>query len=101
MVRRSAKLRRHDVSALFDHQLAPGLAEDRERDLVPHQRGREVDALVLPEELGRALLEREHRRILALLLVTDLGVRHGLAHRLRRLRLCVGAEIDHRESLEA
>ena len=80
---------------LLDDQLGAALAEDRERDLVRHRRGRQVDGLLLAEELGPAPLEREHRRILAPLLVPDLGVRHRLAHAGRRLRLRVGAEIDH------
>ena len=76
-------------------ELGAALAEDRERDLVRHRRRREVDRLLLAEEGRGALLEREHGRILAPLLVADLGVRHRVAHRRRRLRLGVRAEIDH------
>ena len=60
-----------------------------------HRRRREVDRLRLAEELGPAPLELEHGRVLALLLVADLGARHRRAHRVRRLGLRVGAEIDH------
>jgi len=44
-------------------------------------------------------VELEDGRVLAVLLVADLGVRHRLAHRLRRLRLGIGAEIDHGDNL--
>ena len=71
-----------------------------ERDLVSHRRRREVDRLFLPEQLGAAAFELEDGRILAVLLVADLGVRHRLAHRLRRLRLGIRAEIDHGDNLE-
>ena len=70
----------HDVRSLLDEELAAALAEDRERDLVAHRRGREVDGLLLAEQLRAAALELQDRRVLALLLVADLGVRHGLPH---------------------
>ena len=57
------------------------LAEDRERDLVRHRRRRQVDGLLVPEQRRAAPLELEHGRVLALLLVADLGARHRLAHR--------------------
>ena len=76
-------------------ELSPALAEDRERDLVAHCRRREVHRLLLAEQLRRAPLELEDGRILALLLVADLGIRHRIAHRGRRLGLRVGAEVDH------
>ena len=58
-------------------------------------RRREIDGLFLAEQRRRAPLELEHRRILALLLVADLGARHRIAHGLRRLRLCVRPQVDH------
>ena len=60
-----------------------------------HRRRGQVDGLFVPEQRSDPLLEREHGRILALLLVADLGPRHRLAHARRRLRLGVGAKIDH------
>ena len=83
------------MRALLDDQLAATLPEDRERDLVAHRRGRQVHRLLVPEELGGTALELEDGGILALLLVPHLGGRHRLAHRGRRLRRGVGAEIDH------
>ncbi len=73
--------RDHDVRRLLDDQLGTAPAEDRERDLVRHRRGRQVDGLLLAEELGAAPLERDHGRILAPLLVAHLGIRHRLPHR--------------------
>ena len=93
--RRAAELGDHDVRRLLDDQLGPALAEDRKRDLVRHRRGGQVDGLLVPQVGGRALLEREHGRILAALLVADLGGRHRRAHPGRRLRLGVRAEVDH------
>ena len=69
------------------------MAEDVQRDLVG--RGREKDRLLVPEELGPSPLELVDGRVLALLLVTDRGVRDRLAHRGRRLGQGIGAEIDH------
>ena len=83
------------MRALLDDQLAAALSEDRQRNLVAHRRGRQVDRLFLAEQLGRPPFEREHRRVFALLLVADLGVRHRVAHRSRRPRLGVGTEVDH------
>ena len=60
---------------------SPGSREDPARDLVRHARRRQVDRLLLAEELGGAPLELEHGRVLALLLVADLGARHRVAHR--------------------
>ena len=49
----------------------------------------------MPEELGCTTLELGHRRILAPLLVADLGVDHRLAHSRRRARHRVRAKVDH------
>ena len=102
MNRRPALLGQQDVRVLLGEQLVARLREDPARDLVRHARGREVDRLFLAEQLRAAPLELEHRRILAPLLVADLGARHRGAHALRRSRRCVGAKIDHaRESSDA
>ena len=96
---RAALLREQDVRVLLGEQLVARLGEDPARDLVRHRRRRQVDRLLLAEQLGGAPLELEHGRVLALLLVADLGVRHRRAHRRRRLRRGIGAEIDHAENL--
>jgi len=93
--RGAAELGDHDVRGLLDDQLGPALAEDHERYLVREGRRREVHRLRLPEERGGGALEREHGRVLAPLLVADLGLRHRLAHRRRRPGRGVRAEVDH------
>ena len=99
--RRAALLREQDVRVLLGEQLVARLGEDPARDLVRHRRGRQVDRVLLPEQLGGAPLELEDGRVLALLLVADLGARHRLAHAARRLRRRIGAEIDHAEESTA
>ena len=95
MHRGASELGDHDVRRLLDDQLAAADAEDRERDLVCHRGRRQIDGFRLTEERRGTLLEREHRRVLAALLVANLGASHRLAHRRRRIRLRIGAKIDH------
>ena len=97
---RAALLGEQDVRVLLREQLVARLGEDPARDLVRHARRRQVHGLLLAEELRGAPLELEHGRVLALLLVPDLGARHRGAHRLRRLRRGIGAKIDHAENLQ-
>ena len=78
---RPALLVDEDVRVLLGEHLVAGTREDPQRDLVRHRRRREEDRLLLAEERGAAPLELENRRILALLLVADGGVRDRLAHR--------------------
>src|SRR5204863_274315 len=82
MDRGPAELGQHDVRVSFDEQSASRPTEDVESDLVRHRRGGNEDGLLLPEELGPATLELVHGRVLALLLVPHLGVRHRVAHAL-------------------
>ena len=89
------ELRQHDVRVLLDEQRVARAAEDVQRDLVRHRRGRQEDRLLVPEELGPSPLELVDGRVLALLLVADGGVRDRVTHRPRRLGQGVGAEIDH------
>ena len=95
MHRGAAELGEEDVRVLLGEELVPRLGQDAERDLVRHSRRREVDGLLLAEELGAAPLELVHGRVLALLLVADDGVRDRLPYRRRRLGERVGAKIDH------
>ena len=50
----------------------------------------------MSEKLRGSLLERDDRRVLALLLVTDLGVGDRPPHLGRGLGQRVGAKVDHR-----
>ena len=77
---RPALLGQEDVRVLLGEQLVAGLGQNAARDLVRHRRRRQVDRLVLAEQLRGTPLELEHGRVLTLLLVPDLGVRHGVAH---------------------
>ncbi len=92
---RAALLVEEDVRGLLGEQLVARLGEDPQRDLVRHRRRRQEDRLLLAEERGGAPLELVDGRVLALLLVADLRVRDRRAHRLRRPRGRVGAEVDH------
>ncbi len=99
MHRRPAELGHHDVRRLLDDQLGPARAEDRERDLIRHRRGRKVHRLLLAEERGGTPLELEDGRILAALLVSHLRPRDRGAHAVGRLCLGVGTKIDHASRL--
>ena len=84
-------LARHPVTA--PHERVHG-------DLVRHRPAGDEDRGLLAGELCRAVLQAVHRGVVAVPVVTDLGVRHGAAHRLGRLRDGVGAKIDrHRLSI--
>ena len=95
MDRRAAELVAKDVRHLLGDHLVAGLRQRAERDLVRHRGSREEDRLLVAEQLRRALLERDHGRILALLLVPDLGVGDRPPHLGRGLGQRVGAEVDH------
>ncbi len=94
--RRPSPLVDEDVRPLLGDDLAAGPAEHAEGGLVRHRRGREEERRLVPEQLGHAALQLVGGRILALLLVADLGRRHRREHPWRRLRDGVGAEVDHR-----
>src|SRR2546423_4047573 len=98
---RAAELREENVRVLLCDHLVARLAQRPERDLVRHRRGRDEDGLFLAEQLRGQLLEPVDGRVLALLLVADLGRRDRRAHLGARLRLRVGAELDHQTPLGA
>ena len=83
------------VLAPSGHHGGPGRGQHPDGDLVGHdargheQRGRLAD----PRREG--LLERPHRRILAVVVVADLGLGHGAAHRRRGPGDGVAAQVDH------
>ena len=97
---RPTELRQHDVRVLLDEQRVARAAEDVQRDLIRHRRGRKEDRLLVPEEFRSSPLELVDGRVLPLLLVTDGGVRDRVTHRARRLGQGVGAEVDHRPILQ-
>ena len=95
MDRRAAPLVDEDVRPLLRHDLAAGPAEHAQRGLVRHRRRRQEERRLVPEQLGHPALQLVRGRILALLLVADLGSGHGREHPGRRLRDGVGAQVDH------
>ena len=94
MHRWAAELVAKDVRQLLGEHLVAGLRQRAKRDLVRHRGRREEDRLLVAEEFRRALLERDHGRILALLFVADLGVGDRPPHPGRGLGQRVGAEVD-------
>ena len=74
---------------------SPGSLEDPQRDLVRHRGRRQEHGLLLAEQRGSPLLELEHGRVLALLLVADDGVGDRRAHAGGGLGQRVRAEVDH------
>ena len=67
--------------------------DQRRRD-VAHGAGRHEHGGFLAEQIGDAIAQQIHRRIVADLLVADLGARHRLAHRGRRTGLGVRQQVD-------
>src|SRR5206468_2356603 len=55
---------------------------------------RDIHRRLFADDLGGAALEAVHRRVLAVLVVADLGVGHRAAHRRRGQREGVTAELD-------
>ncbi len=100
--RQGAGERRHrphlevvDVAARLDHDLAGRVGVEMDRDLVAHGSGGDEDRGLALELGGRQLLEPANGGVLAVDVVADLGLGHGLAHGRGRLGDRVGAEIDH------
>ena len=62
-------------------------------DLVAHRPAGQEDRGLLAQQQGDRLLEGEDRRVVAQLLVADLGRGHGGAHGVGRARLGVGEEV--------
>ena len=76
-----------------DHVVArPG--EEPQGNLVGHRSGRQPEGRLLAEEAGDPRLQPVRCRVLAELVVTDLGRRHRGAHPWRGSSDRVGAEID-------
>ncbi len=65
-------------------------------DLVGHRPGGNEHRGLLAQKLGRAGLQRLHRRVIAEHVVANLGLRHRPAHGRRRARHRVGPQVDRR-----
>ena len=70
-----------DVRGLVREDLVARPAMHQGRRDIAHRARRHEDRGFLAEQVGDALAERVHGRIVADLLVADLGARHRLAHR--------------------
>ena len=71
-----------DMRGLMRQDLVAGPAMHQRRRDVAHGAGRHEHRGLLAEQIGDALAQQIHGRIVADLLVADLGPRHRLAHRL-------------------
>ena len=76
-----------------DHLVAAFGLREHAAEVSEHP-ARDVHAAFLADDLGGALLESVDGRVLAVLVVADLGVGHRLAHRRRRQGEGVAAELD-------
>ena len=89
-----AALRVEDVARLVRQHLvaAPAMGEDRRH--VAHGAGGQEHRRLLAHERGHAVAEGVDGRVVAVLLVADLGAHHGVLHRRGRAGLGVGVEVD-------
>ena len=72
----------------------PGAAQDAQGHLVRHHTGGDEECGRLPDPGREGLLERPHRRVLAVVVVADLGLGHGAPHGRRRPGDGVAAQVD-------
>ena len=98
--RARARLVPHQVALPTHDHIVAGPGQQSQRDLVGHGAGRQPERSLLAEQCRALLLQRVDRRILAELVVADRRRRDHRAHRRRRPRDGVGAEIDHRNGGE-
>ena len=92
---RAAQLRDEEVRILLGDHLTARRCQRPQRDFVRHRRRWDEDGLVLPQELRHARLERVDGRVLTPLLVAHLRSRDCGSHFCGRLRLGIGAKVDH------
>ena len=93
--RRPADLVADDMRELLGDELLARLGQELERDLVRHRGGGQEDGRLVAEQGSRALLEAVHARVLAALLVPDLGFGDRPPHAVGGKGGGVGAKIDH------
>src|SRR5207237_9778214 len=83
-----------DVSEVAEDHLVATLGLREHAAEVPEHPARDVDRGFFPDDLRGAPLQAIHGRILAVLIVPDLGVCHRAAHRRRRERERVAPKLD-------
>ena len=91
---RGAALEVQGVARLMEDDLVARLRVGPVGDLVAHGARGQEQRRVLAEQLRDHGAELAHGRVLVALLVADLGVRHGFAHRLGGAGLGVAVEVD-------
>ena len=71
-----------------------GTAMDEDRDFVAHGAGRQEHRRFLAKPFGHHVAETIDRRVFAVDVVADLGLRHGTAHGRRGLGGGIAPQID-------
>jgi hypothetical protein len=84
-----------DVRPRLAQDLLARTDQRRDREHVRHGAGRREQRGLVAEHRGHALLQLDDRGVLAVDVVTDLGVGHRAAHGGRRPGQGVRAEVDH------
>ena len=84
----------HQVRVRLEHELRPGAREQGDPGLVRLGPRREEQRVVLAEQLGDALLEATGGGVAVQDVVAHLGLGHGTAHRGRRPRHSVAAQVN-------
>ena len=96
---RPAALAGENVGGVMGKDFVAGPAVGQHRDLVAHGAGGQEHGGLLAQQRRHPLAQGGDGRVVAVLLVPNLGRHHGGAHRLRGAGLGVGIEIDaHRHA---
>ena len=91
---RRAGLVPHGVALAAHDDVVAGPSQRAQRDLIRHRAGRHPQRGFLAEQRRDARLQLVDGGVLAVLVVADRRARHRLAHRGRRPRDRIGAQID-------
>ncbi len=83
-----------DMRLVADHDLVARTRQQLEGDLVRHRAAGYEERRLLSQLRSDALLQAIDRGILAVLVVADRRLRHGLAHGRRRQGHGIGAKVD-------
>src|SRR5438552_968476 len=83
-----------DVREVAEDDLVAALGLRQDATQVPEHAARDVDRGLLAEDLGGPLFKPVHGRILAVLVVADLGLRHRAAHRGGREREGIAPQLE-------
>ena len=104
VARRGAHLEADHVLASAGDDEVAGIGEYPNGDLVAHHARRHEDRRLFSDQRGEPVLQGSNRRVFVVAVVAHDGDRHGVAHRLRRLRHRVASQINssgHHQRLSA